>query len=218
MYRHYKDITGMKFGRLTVLGFVGRRCDIGHGQNRDAMWRCRCECGNEIITGAYNLKSGNTTSCGCYNHEINLTRITTHGESNTRLYKCWEAIIQRTKPNVCKSYFKHYGSKGITVCEEWKKYENFAKWAKENGYRDDLTIDRIDPDKGYYPENCRWATWVEQNNHLSRNGYIEIDGETKTLAQWARHYGIKYGTVSGRLHNLHWDAHRALTEPVRRKP
>lgn len=215
--RHYKDITGQKFGRLTVLEFAGRRNEIRHGKNRDAMWRCRCECGNGIVTGAHNLKSGNTVSCGCYGREQFIKMNTTHGESKTRLYTCWEAIIQRTKSNVCDGYYPHYGSKGITVCDEWKKYENFAAWARANGYRDDLTIDRIDADKGYYPENCRWATYTEQNNHLSRNRYIEIDGDTKTLAEWARHYGIVYQTVCSRIYHRHWDVERALTEPVRRR-
>ena len=217
MDKKYKDITGLKFGRLTALECLGSRKQLFGSSNRDAMWRCRCECGKEIITGLSNLRSGNTVSCGCYCREVNLKRITTHGESNTRLYKCWEAIIQRTKPNVCESYYPHYGAKGITVCDEWRKYEAFSAWAKANGYRDDLTIDRIDASKGYSPDNCRWATYTEQNNHLSRNRYITIDGETKTLAEWARYYNMPYQTVCSRIYALRWNIVKALTTPVNRR-
>lgn len=217
MRKKYKDITGQKFGRLTVLEYVGNRHELTGGSARDAMFKCQCDCGKIIITGSYNMRSGNTSSCGCYNREINLKRITTHGESKTRLYRCWEAMIQRTKPNVCKGYYKNYGSKGITVCDEWRKYETFAAWARANGYRDDLTIDRIDASKGYYPDNCRWATYTEQNNHLSRNRYITIDGKTKTLAEWARHFNIPYSTVCSRIYSRHWDAERALKPPSKRK-
>ena len=212
---HYKDMTGEKYGRLTVLEYAGNRQELTGSSNRDAMWRCRCDCGKVIVTGRSNLITGNTVSCGCYNREINLKRLITHGESKSRLYKCWEAIIQRTLNPKNVSYKKHYGSKGITVCDEWRKYENFAKWAKENGYRDDLTIDRIDPTKGYEPSNCRWATYKEQNNHLSRNHYITLWGRTQTMKQWADELGYSYGTIVSRICRYGWPPEKAFTTPTK---
>ena len=139
------DLTGQRFGRLTVLERAGT------DSRREAVWRCICTCGNEIYVQGHHLRCGNTQSCGC----LRVDTATTHGESRSRLYHIWFGMKTRCyNPNT--KDFKNYGGRGITVCPEWLyDFPAFQKWAIANGYRDDLTIDRIDNDKGYSPDNCR---------------------------------------------------------------
>ena len=123
---------------------------------------------------------------------------TTHGMSNTRLYTIWNSMRCRCDYPATNGYAR-YGGRGIKVCEEWKRFEPFMEWALENGYSDELTLDRIDNDKGYSPENCRWATHEEQCNHQRTNRNITCNGETHTLMQWSRITGLSYVTISDRL-------------------
>lgn len=158
------DLTGKQYGRLRV---VARAPTV----NKRTKWVCVCDCGKELEVEAYNLKTGHTTSCGCAKKEIAAKLHTTHGMRHTRLYR-----ILHDMKNRCyrKSYhaFNHYGGRGITVCDEWlNSFEAFRDWALANGYADNLTIDRIDNDKGYSPDNCRWVTMAEQNrNKRAKNG------------------------------------------------
>lgn len=161
------DLTGKKYGRLSVVEF-------DRIQNHKTYWKCVCDCGLAVIATGNNLRSGNTSSCGCLRRETTRVRgkmNTTHGESHanrTRLYSIWCGMKQRCE-NPNRDAYPLYGGKGVTVCDEWQDYHEFRRWAQQAGYRDDLTIDRIDPSKGYYPENCRWITQSENTARANKN-------------------------------------------------
>ena len=164
------SVIGKKFGRLTVLEFAEAR-------NKKITVKCKCECGAEIVCLIANIKKGNTLSCGCIHREQIIARnktafCRTHGESKTRLYKIWNAMKQRCS-NPKNRCYDIYGGRGVKVCEEWEKsYEIFRDWAIQNGYRNDLSIDRINVNGDYEPANCRWATAKEQaqNRRTTKKG------------------------------------------------
>lgn len=166
------DLTGQKFGKLKVI----RR--NGMNERRKALWLCKCDCGNEITAEGCLLRNGHIKSCGCLRIQI----ITKHGYANhsrvDRLYRVWKQIKCRCKNPKVKEY-KYYGGRGIKLCEEWNDYEVFRKWALSHGYDKDAewgkcTIDRIDSNKNYEPDNCRWVDMKVQQNNKNKRGYLNV--------------------------------------------
>lgn len=152
----FHDLSGQRFGRLTVVEQAER------SKAGEIRWRCRCDCGREIVTQANNLTSGSSKSCGCWKHEKLALDHTTHGGRKTRLYSIWVGMRRRCYEETSVSY-KNYGGRGISICDEWRNdFSAFRAWALKNGYDDSLSIDRINNDWNYEPRNCRWATPKEQ--------------------------------------------------------
>lgn len=200
------DLTNQRFGRLVAIKPVEA---ISKSKFK---WLCRCDCGNTAIVLNYNLMNGHTLSCGCLQKAKSKECATIHGLSKTRLHRTWAHMKERCmNPNVRN--YDGYGGRGITICDEWLSFEPFARWALENGYSDDLTIERIDNNEGYSPDNCRWATPFEQASNKRSNHTFTIDGITDTMTNWARKFNIKPTTVFDRLHKG-WSEYEALTVPV----
>lgn len=201
------DLTGQKFALLTV---VDRAEKATRGK---AYWRCQCDCGNSTVVSGTNLITGAVKSCGCLKHKTQ----DTHHLSNTRLYRIWNALIQRCN-NKNHSAYRYYGEKGIAVCEAWKDdFITFYEWAMMNGYSDELTIDRIDIAKGYFPENCRWVSRKVQANNRTFCKMIEYNGKIQTLTQWCEELGLNYKLIHSRLYRLGWSFEKAISVPVKKR-
>lgn len=207
-YKPYFDVTeyiGKKNNKLTVIGLAERKPN-------DDSWRlhCQCDCGRTIDVLPYQFKNGSVKSCGCLRNTIYATQ---DGRSKHPLYGIWRQMMQRCYNENSKVY-KLYGGRGIFVCEEWHDFFNFVKWSESVGGRPDkYTIDRINNDGPYSPENCRWASMKTQNTNKSGNIVIQYNGKSQTLAEWAKELEIKWVT----LHNRYvrgWSIERMMTEPV----
>lgn len=204
-----KDLIGKKFGRLTVIKYYGSN---KYGRS---LWLCQCECGNEKVILGNSLLSKSTLSCGCYNKEIIKKVNSKHNMSNIKLYKIWGAIKTRCY-NKNFIYYNNYGGRGIIMCDEWKNdFSKFYIWAIENGYKDGLTIDRINNNGNYEPSNCRWMTRPEQNNNMRKNIIINYNGKEKTITQWATEFNLNRTALYYRI-KRGWDIEKALTTPLKK--
>lgn len=201
------DLIGQRFGRLCVVEYAGSTKD---GQ---AQWRCVCDCGCITVVRGKDLRRGNTLSCGCIQKSVAAQQHTTHGISNTRIYRIWSLMRMRCyNPNAPQ--YDDWGGRGITICDEWRHdAKAFYDWSINHGYADDLSIDRIDNDKGYSPDNCRWVDRNVQSNNKRSNHLITHDGKTQTIAEWAAELGLNYDTLYSRIVKYKWDIHKALTTP-----
>ncbi len=205
------DLIDKRFGRLTVL----KRMDKNKWGNY--RWLCKCICGKEKIVLDYDLKNGNTKSCGCLRKEQTRERFTTHGHLKggvvSTTYQSWLSMIQRCT-NLNNKAYKYYGGRGITVCKRWLEFENFLQDMGEpptNKHQ----IDRINNDGNYCKENCRWATRTEQQRNTRRSHMISFCGKTQCLVAWAEELNINYSTLSSRIFILGWSVEKAFTTPVK---
>lgn len=185
--------SGERYGRLTIIGSE----NIG-GRTKQ---KCLCDCGNVTYVQLCKLRSGHTKSCGCLKVKYRI--------ENRRIFNCWCGMKERCDSSGRKDS-KYYHEKGITYCDEWKMYENFQEWALQNGYNDNLTLDRIDGNLPYCPENCRWITIEEQQRNRSCCLYFTHDGKTKTLSEWAREFGINRTTLHDRIFKLGYSFEEAI--------
>ncbi len=186
------DIAGKRFGHLTVIGYA-----FTNNHNK-SMWHCRCDCGKKIIVSGSHLVNGHTKSCGCFRVAASGDRVRKHGMKHTRLYRIWQGMKSRCTIESVPC-FDSYGGRGITVCDEWSNsFEAFHDWAMSHGYSGNLTIDRIDVNGNYCPENCRWITQKEQCNNTRVNRTMTFNGEAHTLKEWSEITGINYRTMYSR--------------------
>lgn len=203
------NISGKRFGRLVAIEYAGKL-----GKDSSHFWRCICDCGKEVVVKKASLMKGFTRSCGCLRSDVAREKAIARAgkgakKENKRLYTIWNSMKARClNPNRKES--KYYLLKGIRICEEWANdFLAFRDWALKNGYDETLTLDRIDNDGDYKPENCRWTTWTSQNNNTSKNKFISIDGETLTVAEWTRKMNFSRGLISSRL-KRGWTEERAV--------
>ena len=201
----YKDLINQKFGKLTVVKYV-----YTDRHNR-AIWLCKCDCGSMVEVSSNSLQRSNTKSCGC------LKGINQRGYKYNypRLYNIWQQMKARCY-NKNNPDYKNYGARGITICGEWlSNFQAFYEWSIDNGYKKNLTIDRIDVNGNYEPNNCHWATTKQQNRNTRNNKYITINGEMHCLKEWCEILNLNYETVKSRL-RYGWNIEKALELKGRR--
>lgn len=204
------DLTGQKFGRLTVIEQYGRN------KHNEIVWLCRCNCGKINIISSYTLRSGHTKSCGCLRTEKSRQRLTKHGFRKSKTYRTWSNIITRcTNPNY--RFYKDYGGRDIRVCERWSGKNGFIHFLEDMGEcPPGLTIDRINNNLGYYKENCRWIEQKQNNRNKRNNCLITYNDQTKSLPDWAEKLNINRETLWCRIFRYNWSIKKALTTTVRR--
>lgn len=204
MNHNFKDETGNRYGKLTVLSY--------ETTNDKAFWKCRCDCGNITIVAGDKLRSGRTTSCGCVQQEHRKKGFhKSHGMTDTRLYYEW--CNMKSRCNYPKNImYKSYGGRGVKVCEEWDKFENFMDWALSHGYADNLTIERKDVNGNYEPNNCEWIPLKEQYLNRTDSRLITAFGKTQTIKEWADETGIKYDTIQARIKYYGWSGEDAVSK------
>ncbi|MEC1663008.1 hypothetical protein [Bacillus halotolerans] len=207
------DLKGERFGRLTVIGLSEKR--VG----RKTYWDCICDCGNKKTVRSDSLKK-TTRSCGCLKDEqaaINVALNHKHKDSYSHLHYLWIRMKQRcNNPNTTRFY--DYGGRGIKVCKEWNEsYQSFKDWAYKSGYKEGLSIERIDVNGDYSPENCTWINTIDQANNRRSTIWVEYQGEKLNLKQWSKKLGINYGTLNAR-YNRSGMRPPELFYPVKKTP
>ena len=190
----------LRYGRLEIIGTADRH-------NGHIHMLCRCDCGTEKAISLYSLKKGATQSCGCYRKEKGPGN-KRHGLADTKIHMIWMSMRQRCS-NSNNPAFKNYGGRGITVDPRWNSFEAFFEDMGEAPKG--MSLDRIDNDKGYGPDNCKWATRIEQGRNTRTCHPVTFEGATKTISEWAEEYGIGKSTLSQRIRNG-WDIERALNQ------
>ena len=203
------DLTGQRFGRLVVVKEIEKR------SNHRIMWLCKCDCGNECVKCGNILRMGDSRSCGCLLSESSRSRVQKHDASTLKLRKVFNSIRQRClNPNNHDFYL--YGARGITICDEWLDKQDgvvaFVQWALKNGYKEGLSIDRIDNSKNYSPDNCRWVDYKTQARNTRINHLVTYEGETHCIAEWAEIKGVNYQFLLRRI-NSGWSIKDAFTIP-----
>jgi hypothetical protein len=205
--KNVNDIMGNRYGRLEVVKYIGREKGMH-------VYSCICDCGTGIYVKRDYIISGDKKSCGCLYLENCKSVNKTHGKTKSPEYKSWQKMKERCYYKKSNRYL-HYGARGIKVCDRWvNSFENFLE---DMGKRPAKTsLDRLDVNEDYSPENCRWATSKQQARNTRRNTFIEYNGQNKTISEWAELYGIDAYVLSGRI-RLNWEFHKALLTPVKRK-
>lgn len=182
------EMKGKKFGKLIVIEYAGQK------SRRRTMWKCICDCGNIVVVDGTHLRDGHTKSCGCLSIERISKLNYKNGLSNTKLQYTYNNMKNRCYRVKGRNY-NNYGGRGIKLCDEWNGkdgFENFCRWACESGYKDGLTLDRMDNNMGYSPNNCRWVDRYTQGNNKRNNRFVKINGEIGTVANMARKYNVGY--------------------------
>lgn len=191
------DLTGKRFNRLLVLklDYCKKRTNGG----KEYFWLCQCDCGNLISVRGSTLKNNSTQSCGCLQREIAQSVNTIHGKYNTKLHDIYYSMKQRCYNTKNKRY-KDYGGRGIIICVDWlNNFMTFYNWAINNGYKEGLTIDRIDVNGNYEPSNCRWITRAEQPKNRRNNIFITYNGKTQIASEWAKELNLSRTTIYRKL-------------------
>lgn len=208
-----EELIGQRFGRLIVMSVD--KPYIWNGKIHDYILKCKCDCGKEteVRRGSLVLKNG-TRSCGCVHTEGLVQRNLIHNLSHTILYSRYLNIKERCYNPNCKAY-KNYGGRGIKMCDEWfNNFESFYEWALSSGYKEELTIDRIDVNGDYAPDNCRWVTFKEQNLNKRNNRFFTYKGKTLSITQWGIELGGAVTLVCNRIDKMGWSVEKALSTPL----
>ena len=201
------EIKGQRFSKLVALQ---SEYHTTSGGNKIKYWKCRCDCGNYTTSSTHDLLSGHTKSCGKCIYNVS-SKV-----KYKRIYDAWRMMIARCENPKAQAYH-NYGKRGIEVCEEWHDFDVFLKWALSNGYEGTLTIDRIDVNKGYYPQNCRWTTDKVQCNNRRSNHLVEYNGETHTVQEWSEITKMPYSIIASRLYNG-WSVQDTFERKPRKDP
>lgn len=205
----YKDLKGQKFGRLTPLEKVST--------TGAALWLCQCDCGKQKVVQAGNMlrKKRSTKSCGCACTERITKMSTLHGEYGTKLNGIWGSMRHRCMTSsVNHKKYKYYAQRGITVDERWSTFPPFKEWAVLNGYKEGLSIERLDNDKGYSPENCVWIPKNLQGRNRRTSLRLTYNGKTQFISEWANELGIAHGTIYHRIKYQGWSIEKTLSTPT----